>query len=264
MNPTRRAVLDPYSRPDMALQPPKLINRLDPRCRVLSAFLTALVILSLSGLPALGAGLLLSLCLLFLVRLPVKQTLKRMVMMDGFIFIMLIMLPFTRPGETAFTLFGLAGSWEGLIQGAQIALKANAIVLMLMTLPGSLEPAVLGHALARLRLPVMLVHLLLFTVRYIDVIHDEYRRLRIAMKMRAFRPRNSLHCWRSYGYLIGMLLVRALERSERILQAMKCRGFTGHFPLLDHFCYQPRDGWFALFLSLACCGLLLLEHGHVF
>ena len=61
------------------------------------------------------------------------------------------------------------------------------------------------------------------------------------MKMRGFRPRMNWHTYRTYGYLVGMLLVRSLERSERIVAAMKCRGFRGRFYLLDHFAFSSAD-----------------------
>jgi cobalt/nickel transport system permease protein len=74
------------------------------------------------------------------------------------------------------------------------------------------------------------------------------------MKVRGFRPRMSGHAYRTYGYLIGMLLVRSFDRSERILAAMKCRGFHGHFHVLNHFCYSRRD----LPFCVAAIALLVL------
>ena len=106
---------------------------------------------------------------------------------------------------------------------------------------------------------MLLIHLLLFTVRYIDVLHREYLRLAAAMKVRAFRPRMNLHTYATYGNLVGMLLVRSLDRSERILAAMKCRGFQGHFYLLDHFTCSRRDLWFAVASSCIVALLVAAE-----
>ncbi len=140
--------------------------------------------------------------------------------------------------------------------------RANAIVLALAVLVGSLDVTTLGHALHHLYLPEKLIHLLLFTVRYVGVLQREYGRLRAAMKVRGFRPRMSRHTYRSFGYLVGMLLVRSVDRSERIVAAMKCRGFRGRFFLLDHFAFTRRDLPLA-FVSLAVLVLLALaEWGH--
>jgi cobalt/nickel transport system permease protein len=147
--------------------------------------------------------------------------------------------------------------------GAAIALKGNAVVLTLVVLLGTIDAVTLGHTLHHLRVPEKLTHLMLFTVRYLDVLHREYLRLRAAMKARGFRPRLDRHTYRSFGYLVGMLLVRSLDRAERIAAAMKCRGFRGHFFLLDHFAFSRRDVPFCL-ASLTLLLLLVFMEGGLF
>lgn len=239
-----------------------VVGGLDPRGRILAAVAFAVVTVSLGSLPALAVALAVAAIAMVAGRLPVGRTLRRMAMMDGFIVFMLVMLPFTVPGEPAFTVFGVPGSWQGLEQAAVIGLRANAVILCLMALVGSMDPTTLGHALARLRVPVGLVHLLLFVVRYVDVIFDEYRRLRVSMKVRGFRPANTWHTYRTFGYLVGMLLVRSMERSERILMAMKCRGFTGRLVLLDHLAWRRRDGMFAVAWGVLLAALFAVEAAH--
>jgi len=114
-------------------------------------------------------------------------------------------------------------------------------VLGLTVLLGTVEVVRLGHALNRLRVPQKLTHLFLFTVRYIEVLHHEYLRLVRAMKVRCFRPRMNPHTFRAIGYLVGMLLVKSFDRSERVMAAMKCRGFRGRFFVLDHLAMAGRD-----------------------
>ena len=239
------------------------LQQIDPRARILGATIFAVTIVTLNNLAVLTTGLALAIALMLAAQLPSKRTLKRMAAMDGFIVLILLTLPFTVPGAPLFEVFGLSGTKEGIIKASQIALKANAVVLTLLTLVGTMEAAILGHALHRLKVPQNLVHLLLFTVRYIEVLHEEFERLRIAMKARGFRPTNSMHTYKSYGYLVGMMLVKALERSERILNAMKCRGFTGRLVLVDTLTFKIRDG-FVLLAFGAVCGLLVaLEVLHV-
>jgi cobalt/nickel transport system permease protein len=78
-------------------------------------------------------------------------------------------------------------------------------------------------------------------VRYIGVLFDEHQRLRTAMKARAFVAGSNWHTWRSYGHLLGMLLVRSMERAQRISGAMRCRGFNGKFHLLTPVKWHRRD-----------------------
>jgi cobalt/nickel transport system permease protein len=167
---------------------------------------------------------------------------------------LLLLLPFTTPGAPIAAVGPFTASAEGVHLALAIALKANAILLMLLALVGTLEPPALGHALRRLAVPATLVQLLLFTVRYIAVLNEEATRLRTAMRARAFEPRTNRHTLATYGYLVGMLLVRAAERAERVLDAMKCRGFDGRWPVLD----QPRLGRVDAVAAIAFALVLLL------
>lgn len=238
---------------------PAVLDRLDPRMRIAMACLFAVVTVALTGLPALTAALACAVVLLLMARLPVRRTLKRVAMMDGFIVFMLALLPFTVPGDAIFTLWGFPASWQGLARAVEIGLTANAVVLVLLVLVGTLEPVTLGHALYRMKVPETLVHLMMFNIRYVEVLRAEYLRLRAAMKVRGFRPGTNWHTYRSFGYLVGMMLVRAIDRSERVLAAMKCRGFTGRFMLLQDFRLRASDWRFAGAVGVLCLGLIGLD-----
>ncbi len=164
-------------------------------------------------------------------------------------------------GHDVLALGALQFSREGLQLAVTVALKGNAVVLTLVVLLGTMDAVTLGHALRHLRVPEKLIHLMLFTVRYLDVLHREYLRLRAAMKMRGFRPGLDRHTYRTFGYLVGMLLVRSLDRAERIAAAMKCRGFRGHFFMLDHFAFSRRDVPFCIAWSALLLLLVLAEGG---
>ena len=140
-----------------------------------------------------------------------------------------------------------------------ITFRANTIMIATTALLGTMEPSHLGFALDSMRLPAKLVHTLLFMVRYIEVIHVEYHRLRDALRLRGFRPRCSLHTFKTFGYLIGLLLLRSLDRSERIIEAMKCRGFRGRFYVLSTFMISTRDVVFSTIVSFSVVLLVWME-----
>lgn len=231
-----------------------LVDQFDPRARIIAMTLFALATVFSHNLALPALALLVSIWVAMRANLHMQRTLRRVIAMDAFIVLLVIMLPFTTPGDALFHIWGFPFSQQGLLQAIEIGLKTNAVVLMLLALLGTLEATTLGHALARLRVPEKLVHLMLFTVRYLEVIGREYKRMRKAMKARAFRPRSNWHTWRSVGYLVGMLLIHSLERSERIHAAMKCRGFNGRLYLLDHLQWRRCDN----ILLIAASGFTLL------
>jgi cobalt/nickel transport system permease protein len=235
-----------------------MMSRLDARTRVILALLFSVAVVAEDRLEALVALLGLAIGLAALARLPLKGTARRLVSLEGFMVVVLAMLPFTMPGRPLLEIGGMAASAEGLARAVAIALKANAAAVALLALVGSLDTVELGRALARLGAPERLVHLFLFTVRYLEVPAAEYRRLRIAMKARGFQASTGLHTWRSLGCLFGMLLVRAMERAERIDAAMRCRGFDGRFHLGDEARPGALDWGFATASATAVALVMML------
>ncbi len=242
-----------------ATTPRPWLAGLDPRLRVGSALAFAGVTASLDEPAVLAGALAWALAVAAAAGLPAGLLLRRLVALEGFMVVVLVTLPFTVPGETVLTLGPLTASWAGLERAVAIALRANAIVVMLLALAGTLDPAILGHTLARLGVPHKLVHLFLLTARYMVVLHDEYRRMGLAMRARAFTPGGNLHTWRTYGWLVGMLMVRSLERSRRILDAMRCRGFQGRLHLLAQAPWRGTDTAASLAVSVLLAGFLTLE-----
>ena len=207
----------------------------------------SLIVAALHRVPAMSAALAAAVLAVAAARLTPAVVLRRLLPLEALLLMVVLLLPANSLPHNGWL-------------AAVIVLKANALVLGWLALAGTMDATTLGHALAHLHVPQKLAHLLLFTIRYLDVLHREYRRLRAAMRVRSFRPRMNLHTYRSFGYLVGMLLVRSLDRSERILGAMKCRGFRGRFYMLDHFAFSPRrDGPFCAAAAAVGAVLVFLE-----
>ncbi|GAK59882.1 cobalt transport protein [Candidatus Vecturithrix granuli] len=79
------------------------------------------------------------------------------------------------------------------------------------------------------------------------------------MKLRGFHPGYNRHTFTMYGYLVGMLLVKTLDRAERIVQAMKCRGFRNRFLTLTPLQFTRQDGALSVVYSVMILLLLSLE-----
>jgi len=220
------------------------VHDLDPRVKVVVTAVFSIVVALNQHVPWTAASLALPIALLAAARLSIKKVLARLAIVNGFIVFIWLFLPITTSGESIYTLGPLSIQKEGIVSALLITLKSNSIVLMVITLLGTSQIFTLVHALSHLWVPDKLVHLFFFCFRYIHVIHDEYHRLVNAMKIRGFKPKTDMHTYRTYAYLVGMLLVRSFDRSKRIMQAMKCRGFRGRLYILHH--YQMKHSDYAL------------------
>ncbi len=56
--------------------------------------------------------------------------------------------------------------------------------------------------------------------------------------MRGFKAKTGKHTYKTYSYVVGMLLVRAHERAKRIHNAMICRNFSGDFFTLKTYMFN--------------------------
>lgn len=234
--------------------PRPLLDRLDARVRVVATLATVVAVLTVRS-PVILAGLLPILVVVaFALGITTKDLRDRLVHVEGFLIVLVILLPLTVPGPTSFALGPVDLSKPGLDRAVLILLRVNLTALAILIFLAGLEPVRLGHALARLGMPRKLVHVLLFTARWVALVRDEARRLHDAMRARAFRATTSGHGFRTLAHFVGQLLVRAFERAERVDEAMRCRAFAGRFALVAEERITTYDVLFAVGLTL---GLLV-------
>ncbi|MDH5174432.1 MAG: cobalt ECF transporter T component CbiQ [Elusimicrobiota bacterium] len=242
-----------------------LIHSLDPRIKLISFFPFIVIVAIARGLTVPSISLMASLILISFARLHMRALLNRLLAVNLFILFLWLILPFSVAGKSIFTIGHLTATSEGISYALTITLKANAIVLATIALVATIPIFRLVHALRHFKVPEKLVSLFFFCYRYISVLHEDYSALHNAMKMRAFKPTTNVHTYRGYAYLVGMLVLKSYEHSEKVYQAMLCRGFKGKFPLLDHFTHITRKD-FVFFVSMifvAAC-LVTLEVGKYF
>lgn len=235
------------------------IHRVDPRIRLTCAALATLPCALLTSPEPALAALTFAFLLIFIGKLPPTLVLKRLLLVNSFIAFLWLFVPFSQPGNAAFTLGPLTATHQGLDLALLITIKSNAIVLILMALMGTIAVRDLGPAMQQIGIPNKLCHILLFTYRYIFVIYQEYTRMRRAMQARGFTPKTDKHTYRSYAWLVGMLLVKSWDRAERVHGAMHCRGFRGRFYTLTKFTTQTGDIIFLGVCFALAVGITLME-----
>jgi cobalt/nickel transport system permease protein len=239
------------------------IHRLDPRTKILIALLFILAV----GLTPAGAfvayGSLYFFLLLgvLLAQIELPYIIKRSFIAIPFA-LAAVTLPFTVGGQALFTLPLLGGiniSIEGTIRFASILIKSwisvQAAILLVAVTP---FPDLLW-GLQALRVPVTLVTIVGFAYRYLFVLSDEALRLMQARTARSAvvsgQRGGGRLLWRGKvaGRMVGTLMLRSIERSERVYQAMTARGYTGQVRSLAHPQMRRQD-----YLALLGCAVLLL------
>lgn len=163
-------------------------------------------------------------------------------------FLFALAIPFVASGETI-EVVGVRLSIEGLWGAWNVFAKALIGGSLSVLLTATTEVPDIIAGLGRLRVPAVLVSIAGFMIRYLEVVAEELRRMRVAMTARAYDPR-----WLAQARPIatgaGALFVRSYERGERVHGAMLARGFTGVMPDLTQE-RATRWEWTAAVLAVA-------------
>ena len=209
--------------------------------------LVAFVLLVVSVPPqdrvALVGLLLVALGVLWSTRVPVRHLLPRLAVELPFAVFALV-LPFVAVGPRVevgpFTV-----SEPGLEAAVALLLKGTCGVVAAVAFAVTTRPRDLVRALQHLRVPDPLVTIASFMVRYVDVIGDQMRRMRVARASRAFRA-TSVRAWPVLAAGTGALFIRSYERGERVHLAMVSRGWSGRMPVTAPLHAGPAEWVLAL------------------
>lgn len=211
-----------------------LLGKMEARRKIIF-FIAFIIVFSFIKTPLyLALGILFLFVLAVVNKISVKVLLIRFLWFIPFVGVMMLLFPFITPGKTLFTLTTPLSSIkvtnEGILKTGYLTLRVLnatlAINLLILTTP--LEK--LLHGFKQLKMPVILVNLIAFTLRYFEVLADEVRRMQIARKARGFQQGHNFwhrHTMKTLGQLVGILFIRAAERTERIYYAMLSRGYGG-------------------------------------
>ncbi|UCD89474.1 MAG: cobalt ECF transporter T component CbiQ [Desulfobacterales bacterium] len=218
-----------------------ILLHLDPRIKRVVVFSFSIVVAILNRIPVLLCALIFALLFVLTAKVSIKELIKRLTPVNMLVGFLWLFLPFTFPGKPLFYLGSLSVTYEGVLYATKISIKSNAIMLMMIVLVATTSIFTLGHSMHALRIPQKIVHLFFFTYRYIHVMKREYVRLVNSMKIRGFKAKTNLHTYKTFAYMIGMILVRSFDRAQRVHNAMLCRGFKGNLYSLKTFSIKKRD-----------------------
>ena len=236
--------------------PDSPIARWEPRWKLAAFLIAGICIAMLQHWLTAGIACIFAFGLASFSRLTLKVQFSRVGLVMIAVVPVIIILPLTGASPT-WSIGWVNISQEGLANAFTIAFRAIAFALLtLIVLRTAPLPETLAAAHA-LRIPGLAVQVAQLAYRYSFLFFEEARRLRIALRTRGYRTAVQTHSYRTMGHAAGTLLVRGGDRAERVADAMRCRGFDGHFHCLRQFHATFSDTIkFVLFVSLALILLL--------
>ncbi|EKD88301.1 MAG: hypothetical protein ACD_34C00619G0001 [uncultured bacterium] len=137
-------------------------------------------------------------------------------------------------------------SQPGAIRLLSIAIKSWMSLMAAILLSSTTRFEDMLTALRATGFPKLIVSILSLMWRYLSLMIDEARSLSRARDSRSAGQTNKgTLAWRAgvTGKMVGNLLLRSLERSERVFAAMSARGYTGEPVYRSSRPFTRRDYW---------------------
>lgn len=218
-----------------------ILHRCDARIKI-AFLLTSLITTALLPIGAWAVYLLLASCLvavLLLSELPFFTLLKRSILLEFPILLVLLPQLFLQKGDFVeiplFFDWNVCISLTGLEKVASLLIRSWLSVQLVVLIGAVTHFEDMLAGLRALGLPRLLAAIFGLMWRYLFIMLDEVQRLQRARASRSTcRPGSTLRAggslfWRACvtGNMAGTLLLRSIERSERVYQAMLSRGYDG-------------------------------------
>jgi len=221
------------------------IHRLDPRAKLIVSLIFVISVVSFQKYEITGLlpFFIYPVLLLTIGDIPFNAIARKMLFASPFALFIGIFNPLL-DRDIRFVFLGMhvTGGWVSFLS---IMIRFMLTVSTAILLVAVTSFPRLCESLRRLKVPKVFVVQLLFLYRYIFVLLEETLRMSRAKEMRSFGKRGK--DMRTFIRFISVLLIRTLERAERVYQAMLLRGFNGEIKMRGRSKFRSQDILFVLF-----------------
>lgn len=195
------------------------------KVRVLSGFILIVLGVLPKSLSIIITNLVFGFVILLCFQVSLKYALKRFLFIVPFFVVSAIMLVLVE---------GYGGLMKAGIYTGRLLFVA--VVLAFVLYKTTTES--LLKVLHQYKVPLIFIELAFFTLRFKDVFKVEIRNMHLSVRSKGFQTGKffSIKTVKIFGHLLGSMLVRSLQRSEKIYLGMQSRGYGGQ---IYHF---EKDG----------------------
>lgn len=233
------------------------IHRIDPRAKLLTtlAYIVTVVSYGKYDISALLPFAIYPIVLASIGNIPPQYLIKRIILVSPFAIMIGVFNPIMDHSPMlAIGTVTISGGWISFASIIVRFILTVGAALVLLACTGIHE---ICYALERLGTPRVFTIQLLFLYRYLFVLMDEGIRMVRARAVRSFGQHGMGIT--TYGHMLGHLLLRSLDRAQRIHSAMSSRGFDGRIRLSVQKQFTIHDMAFLSLWLLAFTGMRLFN-----
>jgi cobalt/nickel transport system permease protein len=151
--------------------------------------------------------------------------LKKVVLLNLFILMIFIVLLFQTSFEDALNIY----------------IRTNLIMIFNLLLLSNSDGYDIVRALNELRFPKRVVSSFYFSLKMIQTLNDEFKKIKQTLKTRGFKANSSMFTYEVYGNLFGHIFVKSLKKASALQDSFQLRGFHGRIYLINRTKFSFYD-----------------------
>lgn len=216
------------------------LHQLDPRAKLLTTaiFIISVVSFSKYEVARLLPFFLYPAVLIGMGKLPLGFLLRKLLIVSPFVLFIGIFNPWL--DRTVLLQFGSLNITGGWLSFISLLLRFTLTVGAALILIASTGFATFCMALEKLGAPKIFAVQLLLLYRYLFILIGEAIRMMRAHGLRSFNRKGKI-TFSVFLQMLGNLLLRTIDRAQRIHMAMLSRAFTGEIRIVRQFRFGPRE-----------------------
>jgi energy-coupling factor transporter transmembrane protein EcfT len=148
---------------------------------------------------------------------------------------------------------------EGLYLASLIFLRIFGALFIFMSFFSTFTYSEFIDALTKLRIPSLLVGSLIIMLHYIPILAGSNKKILQAQEMRGKKITSYWQKVKTHAYIMGKSLVMNMERSEKLYESLKMRGFSGKITFAPKRLRVTDVGLLILFSLMVICFIFIIN-----
>ena len=238
---------------------PGLLQRLDPRVKLLTLVLFAVAVSLVHAIWALVAFVVLTVVLAAASRVPVLSFVRKVWLSAGLLALLVALpsaLAWFTPGRAVVSVGPLTFTAPGLLGVATLVTRVVAAAGFALLVIWTMRWSDLLRALSALRMPDVVVATLAMTQKQILTLLRTVEQIHLARESRTLTLGTTRENRDWVTERMAFVVRKSLKTADDVYDAMLSRGYTGAMPSLRRLRVGPGD-WLWLTASVALCAVAL-------
>jgi len=206
------------------------LSKIHPLTRLILPFICVIPFILLDDIYLIFSILFVIFTIAIIFRLKILEVLSRLKLVIPIVFLLIVFIPLY-VGDVVLYHFNLGFRItvykEGFILASLIFFRVFGAFFIFMSFFSTLTYSEFIDALTKLRVPSIFIGSLIIMLHYIPILAKSNTKIVEAQEMRGKNMSSYFQKLKTHAFIMGKSIVVNMERSEKLYESLKMRGFSG-------------------------------------